>query len=73
MVRRYRIHKDTSVVVTKNRKTRLITISEGSIITVRETRSIGNGLVSVEWDHKTVKMFAADLERRAELIQEAAG
>jgi hypothetical protein len=67
----YRLLKETSVVVTKDGKPDIITIPEGGVITVHEAPLVEAGLVPVEWESQTVKMFAVDLERRAKLVREA--
>ena len=65
----YRLLRETSVVVTKDGKADLLTIPEGSILSVHEPPSKETGLVPVEWKSVTVRMFAVDLERRAELVE----
>lgn len=65
----YRIVKETHVVLTKDGKPDLIAIPEGSIITVEEPHSTQQTeLVPVQFGSVTVKMFAVDLERRAEVV-----
>lgn len=64
----YRLLRETTAVVTQNGRPSLFTIPAGSVITVQEAPSQETGLVPIQWERRTVKMFAADLERRAELI-----
>jgi hypothetical protein len=46
-------------------KPSILTIPEGSILTVHEPLP-ATGLVPIKWESLTVKMFAEDLEHRAE-------
>ena len=55
-------------MVTQDGKPDILTIPEGSIITVQEPPSKDTGMVPVKWESMTVKMFAVDLERRAEAL-----
>ena len=71
MASTYRLFREAHVVVTKDGKTDILTIPEGSIITVHDPPP-DTGLMPVKWDTLTVKMFAEDLECRAELVSEAA-
>ena len=67
----YRLLRATRVVVTTDGQPELLTIPEGSIITVHEPPSTETGLVPIRWESRTVKMFMVDLERRAQLVDEA--
>ncbi len=66
----YRLLRDTHVVNTKEGKTDLITIPEGSIITTYELPLKETGLILIEWDGMILRMFAIDLEHRATLVGE---
>jgi hypothetical protein len=66
MASTYRLFRETHVVVTKDGgKPNILAIPEGSIITVQEPPAEA-GLFPVKWEALTVKMFAEDLEYRAE-------
>jgi len=68
----YRLLKDTHVVVTRDGDApEIVTLPEGSIITLPEPPS-QDPMVPVQFGSITVKMFAADLEWRAELVSVAA-
>ena len=73
MASTYRLVRETSVVVTTDGQPEILTIPAGSIIAVHEPPSRETGLVAVNWESMKVRMFAVDLERRAELVKEAAG
>jgi hypothetical protein len=66
MATTYRLLRDTSVVNTKDGKADIITIPAGSVITVREPPSKETGLVPIQWENTTARMFAVDLKRRAQ-------
>ena len=69
MATTYRIVKETHVVVRQDGKPDLIVIPEGSIITAEEPHPTQQTeLVPVQFGSLTVKMFAIDLARRAELV-----
>ena len=66
MASTYPLVREAHVVVTKDGgKPHILAIPEGSIITVHEPPKEA-GLMPVTWDAMTVKMFAEDLEHRAE-------
>ena len=66
MASTYRLVREAHVVVTKDGgKPDILTIPEGSILTVHEPLPV-TGLVPVKWEALTVKMFAEDLGHRAE-------
>ena len=59
MASTYRLVRDAHVVVTKDGgKPDILTIPEGSILTVHEP--LVTGLVPIKWETLIVKMFAED-------------
>ena len=70
MASTYRLFREAHVVVPAG-KPLILTMPEGSIITVHQPAA-DSGLIPVQWGSRTVKMFAEDLECRAELVSEAA-
>jgi len=66
MASTYRLIREAHVVVAKDGgKPGIMTIPEGSILTVHEPLP-ATGLVPLKWETLTVKMFAEDLTHRAE-------
>jgi len=68
MASAYRLFREARVIATKDgAKPDIVTIPEGSTIIVPELPT-PTGLVPVQWQSMTVKMFAEDLKHRAERL-----
>jgi len=66
MASTYPLVREAHVVVTKDAgKPDILMIPEGSILTVQAPLPV-TGLVPVKWETLIVKMFAEDLDHRAE-------
>ena len=59
------------MVVTSSGKRDLLTIPEGSIITVCGPPCEKTSLLPIQWSNTAMEMYALDLERRAESVPEA--
>ena len=66
----YRLQRETYAVFTSQGSPVILTIPSGGIITVSQRASSKTGIVEVTWGNKIVKMFAADLDRRGERVNE---
>ena len=68
---KYRLLKDT-VVVTGGDRPHFFTLRKGTIIAVEKLRPKKTSLVPVEWESKTVQMFAEGLEHLSVVSSDAA-
>jgi hypothetical protein len=70
--RRFRISKATLALEATENERRVVTIPEGAIVRVLSGPSrIGDtGTVSIEWEGRTVAMFAVDVEARGTEVKD---
>ncbi len=68
---RYRLRVTTVAIHEGNPRPTAISIPAGTVLQVPDGLVNASGFVEVEWDGKTVQMFAIDLRERGELIQVA--
>jgi hypothetical protein len=68
----YRLCRETCVVCSVDGKVDLLTIPEGSIVTVAGEPSPDTGMVAVMWGAKIVRMFNIDLQQRGEMVTTSA-
>jgi hypothetical protein len=65
--RSYRLREPTSSLTWKAEKQHILTVPDGAIVTVLEEPDNGN-MLTVEWSHTKLRMFAVDLQKRGELL-----
>jgi hypothetical protein len=68
---RYKLRVATVGIHEGNPRPSAISIPAGTVLQVPDGFVNASGFVEVEWDGKTVQMFAVDLSERGELIQVA--
>ena len=66
--KRYRLKNSTLAIMVHNGQHLPLTVPVGSVVQVAAGRLNENRLVDVEWQGKPLKMFAADLRNRGELV-----
>jgi hypothetical protein len=66
---RYRLPTTTVAVHREAAQPVAISIPSGTVLTVPDDSANSSGFVEVEWDGKSVQVFAVDLRDRGELIK----
>ena len=69
---RFQMLISTLAIVVIDAHNTVMYVPMGDIVTVSHGPLNGGRLVDVEWNGRTVMMFASDLRERASLVQEAA-
>jgi len=64
---RYKMRSATVALIHENARDITITVPSGTILNVPDGLANAAGLVEVEWDGETVRVFAVDLRDRGEL------
>ena len=69
----YRLYRATCAVTEDLRPQHILRIPDHAIVTVLKLyRENGHDMLTVEWSHNRLSMFAVDLEERGELVMDLA-
>jgi hypothetical protein len=65
----YELRSATVALIHENTRYVAITVPSGTILNVPDNLATAAPLVKVEWDGKSIQIFAVDLRDRGELIK----